>query len=58
MIRLWGTLRGRDTSLLEKACALWCAVDAGAVARAQKDPRRIGEAVREARAAAIRPLFG
>lgn len=57
MIRLWGTLRGRDTSLLEKACSLWCAVDAGSVARAQKDPRKIGEAVREARAAAIRPLF-
>lgn len=42
---------------LLKASELWCGVNAGAVAKAQANPRLIPAAVRAARIEALQPLF-
>lgn len=57
MFRMWETLSQKPASNLKKAAELWRSVDAGAVAKAQSDPRRIPMAVRTARLEALRPLF-
>ena len=57
MIRMWEVLSQKNVEKLLKASELWCGVNAGAVAKAQTNPRLIPAAVRAARIEALQPLF-
>ncbi len=46
-----------DAARVKRLAKAWCGVDAGAVARAQKDPRTIAAAVQAARLEALRRAF-
>ena len=55
MIRMWEVLSQKNVEKLLKASELWCGVNAGAVAKAQTNPRLIPAAVRAARIEAQDP---
>ena len=57
MIRMWEVLSQKNVEKLLKASELWCGVNAGAVAKAQTNPRLIPAAVHAARIEALQPLF-
>lgn len=52
-----GSAVPKNVEKLLKASELWCGVNAGAVAKAQANPRLIPAAVRAARIEALQPLF-
>lgn len=57
LITIWETLSNKKAPHLRAALKLWKAVDAGAVAHQQSNPRTIPAAVRAARVDAISTLF-